>query len=202
MDTVNSDAAMGAGAAGPLPFSSYTEALMTTIEVCDNGERIALTFEDLVKYHGKTSIGGLALGFKVMERAFPLLSPEQPPERYDIHVYTAFDGPGARDAFEMAARVVTGDRYTVAHHLAPETAPHAPQGQFFFRLSYRGRTVDVTLRHGLVTEEFIQLVRRAARTLDEEQRLVWLKQDLADRLLALPADQAMDASVAASDVAS
>jgi hypothetical protein len=43
-----------------------------------------------------------------MERAFPLLS-GGPPERYDITVESGFPRRGARNAFEMVTRAVTGD---------------------------------------------------------------------------------------------
>ncbi|MGH3624754.1 MAG: hypothetical protein ACRDQ5_23690, partial [Sciscionella sp.] len=81
---------------------------MTVIEVRDGDEVISLSFGDLVKYHGRSSIGGVAHGFKAMERGLPLLCAGQPPDRYDIDIQTAFDGPGARDAFEMVTRAVTG----------------------------------------------------------------------------------------------
>jgi len=77
---------------------------MATLEVLDHGELISLSFDDLLKYHGTSSIGGVAHGFKVMERALPLLAAGQPPERYLIDVETEFPGPGARDAFEMVTR--------------------------------------------------------------------------------------------------
>ena len=40
-----------------------------------------MSFDDLLKYHGRSSIAGLAHAFKAMERGFPLLSPDLPPER-------------------------------------------------------------------------------------------------------------------------
>lgn len=168
---------------------------MATLTILDHGDPITVSFEDLLKYHGRGYVGGVAHGFKVMERAFELLSPSQPPERYGISIDTAFPGPGARDAFEMVTRAVTGGRYVVAPELAPIETLHSPKGQYFFRLGYQGRTVDLTLRPGLVRDEFIELARRGAATPAEEERLVWLKQDMADRLMALPAAEVYDANL-------
>jgi len=156
---------------------------MATLDVLDDGELVRVSFDDLVKYHGRSSVGGVAHGFKVMERAFPLLADGQPPERRDLQVETAFDGPGARDAFEMVTRAVTGGRYRIAAELAAagRVAPEAPQGRFFFRLRYHGKAVDLILRDGHVSDEFIELVRRDPRSAAEKAHLVSIKRDMAER---------------------
>lgn len=167
----------------------------STIDVLDDGEPVRITFDDLVKYHGRGSIGGLAHGFKVMERGFPFLDGGNTLERREVHVATAFDGPGSRDAFEMVTRAVTGGRYLADVNLsgAGPAAPEAPQGRFFFRLRYRDRSVDLTLRDGHVSDEFIELVRRGPQSPEEHAYLARLKQDMADRLMPLAADEVYDA---------
>ena len=52
---------------------------MTQIEVSELGRTIAFSFEDMLKYHGPGSPGGVAQAFKVMERAFAALAPDGPP---------------------------------------------------------------------------------------------------------------------------
>ena len=79
----------------------------------DAGRRLAFSFDDMLRYHGGGSPGGVAHAFKVLERALPLLDPDGPCERREIVVETAFGGPGARDAFELVTRAVTGDRYRI-----------------------------------------------------------------------------------------
>ena len=54
---------------------------MTTLVVRDQGEPISISFGDLLKYHGRSSIAGVAHAFKAMERAFPLVSAGEPPDR-------------------------------------------------------------------------------------------------------------------------
>ncbi len=168
---------------------------MTTLAVLDQGGSIFISFDDLLKYHGRSSIAGVAHAFKAMERAFPLLSPGQPPERYDITVESGFSGGGARDAFEMVTRAVTGNRYRLASDAAGAEAPKAPGGHFFFRLGYRETVVDLVLRAGLVPEEFLELACRDAPTPAEAVRAHQLKEEMAERLLSLPADEVYDANL-------
>src|SRR3954465_4977593 len=82
------------------------------------GRRLAFTFADLMRYHGPASPGGVAHAFKVLERALPLLAPGGAVERREGVGDTAFGGPGARDAFELVLRAVTGERYRVDPALA------------------------------------------------------------------------------------
>lgn len=165
--------------------------MSSTIEVADQGSTLVYTFEDLMRYHGPGSPGGVAHAFKVMERVLPLLDSVGLVERREIEVETAFAGPGARDAFEMVTRAVTGGRYVVDDALVrPERG--ATRERFVFRLGYRGRSVTVVLRDGYVREEFLTLARQEGRTAAEESRLTVLKQELADRLLADPATEVYD----------
>ena len=166
---------------------------MPTLVVLDQGKSISISFDDLLKYHGRSSIAGVAHAFKAMERAFPLLSPGEPPERYDITVDSGFPGTGARDGFEMVTRAVTGDRYRLTLDPARTDVPEAPGGHFFFRLGYRGTVVALTLRDGLVPEEFLQLACREAPTAAEADRAQQLKEEMAERLLGLQPDEVYDA---------
>ena len=167
---------------------------MTTLVVRDQGEAISISFDDLLKYHGRSSIAGVAHAFKAMERAFPLLSPGEPPDRYDITVESGFPGGGARDAFEMVTRAVTGDRYQLTSEPAPAEAPEAPGGHFYFRLGYRDRLVDLVLRPGHVPDDFLEVACKEGPTPAEADRAQQLKEEMAERLLGLPADEVYDAA--------
>jgi hypothetical protein len=157
------------------------------IAVLDAGQLFSCSYEEIMKYHGCGSPGGVAHAFKVMERAWPLLSPNpSPPERREITVTTAFGGPGARDAFEFVTRAVTGERYVVDPALAlPERGTTLER--FVFRLGYRESAVTLLLCEGYVTEEFIELAREPRRSDEQEQRLSVLKREMADRVMAAPA---------------
>ncbi len=167
-------------------------ATTATIEVVERGRLLGFSFEDLIKYHGPGSPGGVAHAFKVLERALPLLDPAGPCERREITVETAFGGPGARDAFEMVTRAVTGDRFHLDPALARPARGRALE-RFVFCLAYRGRGVTLALREGFVTDEFIDLARTEERTADQERRLDALKLEMADRVMARPAVDVYDA---------
>lgn len=159
----------------------------TTLTVLENGKPLSYAFEDMMHYHGFGFPGGVAHAFKAMERALPLLSPDGPPERREIEICTPFTGPGARDAFEMATRCLTEGRYTVDPALAQPERGEILKG-YVFIFTYRGATVRLHIEDGHVREEFIRLARKPERTPTEEERLTSLKQEMADRLLALPAE--------------
>ena len=140
-------------------------------------------------FHGFGFPGGVAHGFKVMQRAFPLLSPVAPPERREIAIRTAFSGPGARDAFEMVTRSLSDGRYIVDDDLAQPDRGLTPDA-VCVRSYLSDSIVRLRIREGIVRDEFIRLGRKPDRTPAENDRLEWLKQDMADRLFATGAEQA------------
>ncbi len=162
-----------------------------TIEVLERGRTIAYSFDDLMKYHGPGSPGGVAVGFKVLQRALALLSPEGPPVRRNISVRTAFGGPGARDAFEVVTRAVTGDRFTHDPDLARPERGRVVE-RFVFKLGLADRSVTLLLREGYVTEEFIDLARKDGKSAAEQERLELLKGELAERVMAADAEDMFD----------
>ena len=161
------------------------------LNLVDAGVPASFTFEDLLRYHGPGSPGGVAHAFKVLERALPLLAPGAPAERRELVVRTAFGGPGARDAFELVTRAVTEGRYTVDPALArPERGRTLER--FVFNLAYRDRSVTLIAREGTVPDELIELVRTADRSAGQEARLVAVKQEMADRVMASAAADVYD----------
>jgi hypothetical protein len=162
-----------------------------TIAVRDQGQVLTFGFEDLMRYHGPGSPGGVAHAFKVLERALPLLEPAGPPERREITIRTAFGGPGARDGFELVTRAVTESRYVVDAALARPERGMAME-RFVFELGFRARTVTLIVREGYVSDEFITLARTEGRTHAEETRLTVLKHEMAARLTAVPAADVYD----------
>jgi hypothetical protein len=162
-----------------------------TIEVLDQGRPIGFSFADMMRYHGPGSPGGVAQAFKVMERAFPLLDPDAPPERRELRIETPFGGPGARDAFELVTRAVTGERYLLDPTLGLPARGRALE-RFVFRLTYRERQVTLLIREGFVSDEFIDLARKDGRSPDEEDRLDALKADMAERVMGSAASDVYD----------
>jgi hypothetical protein len=161
------------------------------LAVEERGRTITFMFDDMMRYHGPHSPAGVAMAFKVMQRAFAVLSPDGPPERRSIKVRTAFRGPGARDGFEAVTRAVSDGRYIV-----DRTLVRADRGRlledFVFVVEVGGRTATLLLRDGFVTDDFIDLARAEQRTEAQEQRLDELKAQLAQRMMAAPADEVYD----------
>lgn len=165
--------------------------MTSTIDVLDRERLLSFTFEDMLKYHGPGSPGGVAQAFKVLERGLAVLGPDGPLQRREIGVRTAFGGPGARDAIELVTRAVTGGRYVVDQSLArPERG--RTMERFVFELSCAERAVTLVVRGGIVPDEFIELARTADRTAEQEARLDQLKLEMVQRVIALPADEVYD----------
>ena len=131
--------------------------------------------------------GWVAHAYKVLERALPLLAPDGVPERREVAVRTAFGGPGARDAFELVLRAVTGERYTLDLGLARPERGRAAE-HFVFVLGHREREVTLAVRDGFITDEFADLARTEQRTPEQEMRLTTLKAEMAERVVDAPAD--------------
>jgi hypothetical protein len=164
-----------------------TEAL--TVE--EQGRTITFTFDDMIRYHGVHSPAGVAMAFKVMQRAFAAISPDGPPPRREVLVHTAFRGPGARDGFEAVTRAVTDGRYTVDRSLVRSDLGRLRE-DFVFVVRIGERAATLLLRDGFVSEEFVDLARTENRTDEQEQRLDELKAQLAQRVIAAPAAEVYD----------
>lgn len=162
--------------------------------VRDGPDTLHISFDDLLKYHGRGSIGGVAIAFRVMAAALGRLSSGAPLDRRSISILTAFPGPGAADAFEMVTRCRSEDRYRVDTQLeAPGAAP-AAKGRYFFQFSTPHAVCAIGLRDGVVFEEFTELLQHGAvNPLDAVQsaRLAELKIKLAGHVLSLPADDCL-----------
>jgi hypothetical protein len=164
-----------------------TDALI--VEEC--GRTITFTFDDMMRYHGPHSPAGVAMAYKVMQRAFAALSPDGPPERRSINVHTAFRGPGARDGFEAVTRAVSDGRYVVDRTLVRTDRGRLLE-DFVFVVSIGKRTATLLLRDGFVTDEFIDLARAENRTDNQERRLDELKAQLAQQVMSTPAANVYD----------
>ena len=162
-----------------------------TVAVTERGRVLAFSFEDMNRYHGGGSPAGVATAFKVLQRAFALLSADRPPDRRSVLIRTAFRGPGARDGFESVTRAVSDDRFAVDRTLLRNDLGRLRE-DFVFRVDIGGQSITLALRDGYVTEEFVDLARTQDRTPEQESRLDELKARLAQSLLAAPADAVYD----------
>lgn len=162
-----------------------------TLLVTERGQLLEFSYTDMLCYAGPYSPAGVANAFKVLQRAFAVLSPNQPPQRRSVVIRTAFQGPGARDGFEAVTRAVTDGRYTVDLAL---TRPDRGRllRSFVFQISIAGRAATLLLRPGFVTAEFIDLAGNAERSQTADAHLDQLKAQLAEQILAAPAEDVYD----------
>lgn len=164
-----------------------TEALV----VEERGRTITFTFDDMMRYHGSHSPAGVAMAFKVMLRAFAVLSPGGPPQRRAITVRTPFRGPGARDGFEAVTRAVSDGRYVVDRSMVRTDRGRLLE-DFVFMVAVGERTATLLLRDGFVTDEFIDLARTEDRSDSQEKRLDELKAQLAQLVMGTAAEDLFD----------
>jgi hypothetical protein len=162
-----------------------------TLLVEERGQLLEFSYTDMLCYAGPYSPAGVANAFKVMQRAFAALSPNQPPQRRSVVIRTAFQGPGARDGFEVVTRAVTDGRSTVDLPLARPDRGRLVQS-FVFQIKIAGRVATLLLRKGFVAAEFVDLAGKSDRTPTEEARLAELKAELARQVLAAPAEDVYD----------
>ena len=154
-----------------------------TIQVIDNNQVLTISMEDILKYHGGLLPGGCAQAFQAMRAGFAKLSNE-PLQRREIFVQTAFAGPGGRDTVEYVTRAYTNERATYHRALGtPDLFVELP-GSYVWLFTYRGQTVRVQITEGWVKPEFVELGQKRNRTPEENQRIVYLRQEMADRLMA------------------
>ncbi len=155
------------------------------VKVIEKGVELNIPFHACVLYHGKDSIGGLSLGYRLMYWALNYLAEDgEIPKREDISFKTAFPGPGLRDAVEMISRVVTYGRYEVLKE-APSCAPEGVYGRMYFEISLRDKTVKVALKPGVIGEDFIQTGRSFKKeNLTPEGLQHWedLKKNLSEKV--------------------
>ncbi|MGX9791044.1 hypothetical protein [Mycobacterium sp. MMS18-G62] len=157
-----------------------------SLTVQERGQTLTFTFDDMLRFHAGNSPGGVAMAFKVMQRAFGVLSPTVPPQRRSVSVRTAFRGPGARDGFEAVTGAVSDGRYTVDRSLVRPDLGRLRE-DFVFVVGIADRTATLSLRDGFVTDEFVDLARAENRTEHQERRLDELKAQLAQQVMAAAA---------------
>ncbi|MDR0577779.1 MAG: hypothetical protein LBI87_09660 [Candidatus Accumulibacter sp.] len=166
-----------------------------TLAVADDGLPIVFSIQEAFNYHGYDAVGGVALGFRLLQRAVALLADEgELPERRGLTLFTAFPGMGARDVFELVSRVVTEGRFTLDVDFTHPGAQKGIAGSFYFEFGYRGRRVALAPAAGQPPEEFLAAGRaskRADATAETRRKWIEAKYRLANTLLGIDARDAI-----------
>lgn len=166
------------------------------IRVKDHGTVLEISYEDMIKYHGRLNIGGVALAFKALELGLAKLLPAGAiPERNKISFVSALgeDATGVLDGVEMATRA--GSRGSLSADIAigrDIDAPTNPDGgKFYFELTYDGAKLGLAVKTGLIPEEFTGLLMIAmSRSLTDGElhRLQEVKEEIAATLMSSEAE--------------
>ena len=181
---------MSSLSSSPFHLRPESEWVSPSITVLDNGRPITFTIRNVLDYHGYDAVGGSVLGFRLLQRALAILSPEGLPERRELHLFTNFPGLGARDAFELVCRVVTGGRFTLDKDFVDPRTPEGVTGGVYFRFSYGDRVVELAPIEGQPSPRFIA-AGRASKKPDADEAVFheWktVKYELANLLLGADA---------------
>ena len=163
--------------------------------VKDFDDIVEITYDDILKYHGRQMIGGAALAFKIMLMTFPKLSDEIP-QRGHFNFYSGIgkNGRGIIDAAEMVMRVKTNDQIRLdLEYSEDKLGQVAPGGgRYYFEIGYKDKMIKLYLKEGIIPEEFIAYSKLSHKCKAENvemkaedlQRLLELRQELADSIMA------------------
>lgn len=164
---------------------------MEELKVSDRDILLTISYDDMIKYHGRFNIGGVAIAFKVLELAFAKLSPGAVPAREKINFVSGMGmaGLGLIDGVEMVTRAWTRGRMIADDRLNTRLpALDLPDGgKYYYEMEYEGKRIAMALKDGLIPEEFMELTRKAmAATINPEEacRLQDVKENIAAALMS------------------
>lgn len=153
--------------------------------VKDNDDIIEITYNDILKYHGRQMIGGAALAFKIMLMTFPKLSDEIPTRgKFNFYSGIGCNGRGIIDAAEMVMRVKTNNQIRLdLEYSEDKMGQIAPGGgRYYFEIGYEDRLIKLYLKEGIIPAEFIKYSKLSHKCKNEN---VEMKKEDMDKLLSL-----------------
>ena len=163
--------------------------------VKDQNDIIEITYDDILKYHGREMIGGAALAFKIMLMTFPKLSDEIP-QRGKFSFYSGIgkNGKGIIDAAEMVMRVKTyGNLKLDIDYSNDKMGQEAPGGgRYYFEIGYNDKLVKLYLKEGIIPSEFINYSKLSHKCkaenismrVEDQEKLLSLRKELASKIMA------------------
>ena len=160
------------------------------IEVCDADEHLSFHMQDALRYHGYDAVGGVVLGFRLLQQAIAQLAPEALPQRRAFEVLTAFPGLGFRDCMELITRCVSENRFHLNTNLHNPQVQEGVQGRLHFEFGYHGQRIVLSPIAGALSAEFIALGRASKQPgFTQQQQQAWrqAKFALANTLLVAQA---------------
>jgi hypothetical protein len=169
------------------------------LKICDRDMVLEISYEDMIKYHGRFNIAGVALAFKVLELAFLKLAGKEIPAREKISFFSGIGnvGMGVIVGVEMVTRARTrGKLIADAGAARGKPAPDTPEGgKYYFEVGCGNKKIGLSLKEGMIPEEFMILSRKAyAGELNEGEakRLQVVKEQIAAAVMSKEAVDLFD----------
>ena len=160
----------------------------TTLQIQDGDTCLTLDYASAREFHEGDSWWGVAVGFRAMQAAAPLLSEKKLWRREALTVVSAHPGPGVRDAIDYVINTVQQDRY----QLTPEQQGRKTCGRdmkFQWWVSDGAATAAIRLQANFVPEEFFDLLDRILQDSnddDDRQKFDALKLALEEKIWQHP----------------
>ncbi|MFW8567005.1 hypothetical protein [Orrella sp. 11846] len=163
-----------------------------TITVLDGDVQTTFHIQDCFNFHGYDAVGGVVLGFRLMQAVQKHLNQDQPLKRHDVSLFTAFPGLGARDVFELITRMCSENRFELDIEFEHPKATKGVAGSFYYRFRYGGKTIELAPIEGAPSDDFIN-TGKASKDPNASAELLahWVdvKHELANALLQSRADE-------------
>lgn len=156
----------------------------------DDAGELAVTYDDMLKYHGRDFYGGVALAYKVLKLAFEKLLGRHVPHRNKVRLVIGFNPPGVVDGLEFATRALTRQRLILDPD--PPQGPASVSGRYYFEVHYEGRAICLWLKPDVLPEAFTPLARKAfAGMATPEELAQWkgYKQALGPAIIAMAPEE-------------
>ncbi|MGX1924812.1 hypothetical protein ACUALS_06250 [Vibrio sp. NH-7] len=154
-------------------------------------DRLKLSLEGAIQFSGLNSIGGVVLGFRMMQYAVQLSTGDFPLQRDGISIYTAFPGRGVQDAFEYTCRALRDRRYCCDTTLNHPAAQSGQRGQFLFTIRANEQSMVMTPANGLPRQTYFEADRQSQDSREAAARWRDEKINFANTLLSLPPEECL-----------
>lgn len=157
----------------------------------ENEDKLRLDLASAIQFSGINSVGGVVLGFRLVQYAVQLTAGNGPLQRDGISIYTSFPGRGTQDAFEYTCRALRDKRYccdTTLHHPGAQSGQ---RGQFLFTMRVNEQSMVMTPADGMPQHSYFEADRSAQDS--QEAALRWRdeKINFANTLLSLPPEKCL-----------
>ena len=150
---------------------------------------IKYTFGDFLKYHQGSSICGLSLGFKLIQKLNVYFKDYFP--KSDIKIYGSFGGPGMRDAFDYIFRGKENEsNFIFKKDLDINLeCSEAPIGVYGYEIKTSNRIIHISVKPMVVKKEFLKVIRARNDGKGDPRTVTQLQLEMCQRILPIPSDE-------------